>query len=95
MGLGSDSIRTWNDMKETFLSKYQDYCRTRDLREEVFRMTQNDDESLENYVEQFHYNLKRSEHSDLNHEILKTIFISGMRDDCLDTLNLLVKGDIS
>lgn len=56
MGLGSPYIRTWSDMKETFLSKYQDYCRIRDLREEVFRMTWKEDESMEDYVEWFHYN---------------------------------------
>jgi len=39
MGLGTTSISTWNGMKETFLSKYEDYCRTRVLREEIFRMT--------------------------------------------------------
>jgi len=46
-------------------------------------------------VEWFHYNLYRSKHNDLDPKILKTIFIRGMRDDCLDTLNLLGKGDIS
>jgi len=95
MGLGSASISMWNDMKEVFLSKYQDYCRTRDLREEIFIMTQKEDEILEDYVERFHYNLQRSKHNDLDWEILKTIFIRGMRNDCLDTLNLLGKGDIS
>lgn len=92
---GYASIKTWSDMKETFLSKYQDYCKTRDLREELFMMTQKDYESLEDYVEWIHYNLQRSKHSDLHHEILNTIFIRGMRDDCLDMLNLLGKGDIS
>lgn len=58
-------------------------------------MTQKEDESLEDYVEWFHYNMQRSKHSDLDQEILKTIFIRGMRVDCLDTLNLLGKGDIS
>jgi len=50
---------------------------------------------LEDYVERFHYNLQRSKRSDLDPEILKTIFIRGMIDHCLDTLNLLGKGDIS
>lgn len=95
MGLGYDSIQTWSDMKETFLSKYQDYCRTKDLTKEVFRMAQKEDESLEDYIERFHYNLKRYKHIDLDHEILETIFIRGMREDCLDTLNILGKGDIS
>ena len=54
-------------------------------------MTQKEDESLEDFVEQFHYNLQRSKHSDLDHEILKTIFIRGMRDNYLDILNLLGK----
>lgn len=40
MGLGSTSISMWNDMKETFLSKYEDYFRTKDLREDIFRKTQ-------------------------------------------------------
>jgi len=82
-------------MKETFLSKYQDYCRTTDLREEVLKMTQKEDEILEDYVEWFHYNLQRSKHNVLDHDILKTIFIRGMRDDCLDTINMLGKWDIS
>ena len=51
MGLGFASIQTWKNMKDTFLSKYQEYWRTTDLREEVFRMTQKEDDSLENYVE--------------------------------------------
>jgi hypothetical protein len=28
-------------------------------------------------------------------DILKTIFLKGVRDDCLDMLNMLGKGDIS
>ena len=81
MGLGFASIRTWSDMKETFLSKYQGYWRTMDLRGEEFRMTKKEDEILEDYVERFNYNLQRYKHSDLDHEILNTIFIRGMRDD--------------
>jgi len=95
MGLGPASISTWNAMKEMFLSKYQDYCRTRNLREETFRMTQKEEEILEDYVEWFHYNLQRSKHNNLDPEILNTIFIRGMGDHCFDTLNLLGKGDIS
>ena len=57
MGLSAGSIWTWSEMKETFLSKYQDYCQTRDLKEEIFRITKKEDESLEDYMERFHYNL--------------------------------------
>ena len=58
-------------------------------------MTHKEEEKLKDYVEQFHYNIQRSNHSNLDREISKIILIQGMRDDCLDMLNLLGKGDIS
>ena len=82
-------------MKETFLSKYQDYCRTKDLKEEIFSVTQKEEESLEFYMEQFHYNLQRSNFGGLAPKIMKRIFLRGMRDDYLEHLNLFVKADIS
>ena len=36
MSLGTNSIRSWNDMKKIFLKKYQSH----DLKEEIFRMNQ-------------------------------------------------------
>ena len=45
-------------------------------------------------MERFHYNLQRSKFSNLDPEILKPIFLRGIRDDCLEHLNLLGKGDI-
>jgi len=38
MVLASNSITTWKEMKKVFLRKYQDYCNTRDLREEISGM---------------------------------------------------------
>jgi hypothetical protein len=60
MGLGGQSINTWDVMKQAFLKKYQDYCKARDLHEEIFKINQKEDESLEDYMEQFQYNLQRS-----------------------------------
>ena len=57
MGLGEHTIRTWEEIRSTFLKKYQEYCRTRDSRNDIFRMQQQEDESLEDYVERFIYNL--------------------------------------
>ena len=51
MRLGAGTIRTWNDMREAFLFKYQDYCRTRDLKEKNFRIAQKEEENLEDYLE--------------------------------------------
>ena len=82
-------------MKESFLAKYQDYCRTRERKEELFKMVQKEDESLEDFVERLQYNLQRSEHPNMSKDILKTILLKGVRDDCLYMLNMLGKGDIS
>ena len=84
-----------DQMKEKFLAKYQDYCRTREKREELFKMVQKEDENLEDFVERLQYNLQRSEHPNVSKDILKTILLKGVRDDCLDMLNMLGKGDIS
>lgn len=45
-------------MKTTFLKKYQDYCRTRGLKDEIFQMISKTNETLEEYVELFQYNLQ-------------------------------------
>ena len=57
MGLGEHMIAYWEDMKKIFLKKYQAYCRDRDSKEDIFRMSQQEDESLEKYLEIFLYNL--------------------------------------
>ena len=36
MSLGTNSIRSWNDMQKIFLEKYKDH----DLKEQIFRMSQ-------------------------------------------------------
>jgi hypothetical protein len=58
MGLGGNSIPSWDAMRQAFLKKYQDYFQARDLRGEIFKMAQKEDESLEDYVERFQYNLR-------------------------------------
>eukprot|EP00253_Pinus_taeda_P015881 PITA_15881 len=95
MSLGSQVITTWEQMKQKFLLKYQDYCRTREKKDELFNMAQKPDESLEDYIERLQYNTQRSDHPDISKEIRKTILLRGLRDDCLNMLNMLAKGDIS
>jgi hypothetical protein len=95
MSLGEHVITSWDQMKHKFLNKYQDYCRTREKKEELFKMVQKEDENLEDFVERLQYNLQRSRHPDVSKDILKTILLKGVRDESLDMLNLLGKGDIS
>jgi hypothetical protein len=94
MGLGGGTINSWDEMKQTFLTKYQDYCRTRDLKDEIFQMTAKENETLEEYVERFQYNLQRSPYDTLPGEVLKATLIKGMKDEWVETLNLMGKGDI-
>ena len=38
MGLGEYTIRSWDEMKKTFLKKYQDYCKSKDSKDDIFTM---------------------------------------------------------
>ena len=58
-------------------------------------MVQRDDESLETFVERILYNVQRAGQTNMGIDVLKIILLHGIRDDCLDMLNLLGKGDIS
>ena len=57
MSLGGNSIQTWEYMKHMFLKRHQDYFK---VNENIFEITQEQEEDLENYVERFQYNLQRS-----------------------------------
>lgn len=54
-------------------------------------MTANDNETLEEYVEQFNYNFERSPHTALPKEVLRAILIKGMKEEWVETLNLMGK----
>jgi hypothetical protein len=94
MGLGGGTINSWDEMKQVFLTIYQHYYRTRDLKDEIFKMIAKENEKLEEYVERFQYNLQRSTYSALPGEVLKDTLIKGMKDEWVETLNLMGKGDI-
>ena len=53
MGLVTQSIRTWNGMRKTFLDRYLDYCVPTNHKDEVFKMMQKEDENLEDFLERF------------------------------------------
>ena len=58
-------------------------------------MSQQEDEILEEYLEIFLYNLQKYKHSYQTADITWTIFLKGIRDEYLDVLNVMGKGDIS
>eukprot|EP00253_Pinus_taeda_P014223 PITA_14223 len=95
MRLGGSSITTWEEMRTAFLEKYQDYCKSWDIKEETFKFTQKEDENMEDYVECFKYMFQILAHSDLDKDILKIILLRAFREDSLELLNIVEKGDIS
>ena len=76
-------------MKTTFLRKYQEYCRSKDSHNDIFKMQQEEDETLEDYVERFVYNLQKSRHNALNNNAIRTVFLKGVLEDYIDMLNLM------
>jgi hypothetical protein len=94
MSLGEYNIRSWEDMKTKFLKKYQDYCRTKDSRNDIFKLQQQDEESLEDFLERFIFTLQKSKYTDLQEEAIKTLFLKGVLEEYIDTLNLMAAGDI-
>ena len=90
MSLGTNSIRSWTDMKNIFLEKYED----RDLKEKIFRMNKKEDESLEDIIKIFMYNVKREKLHHLGYHTLKTLLLRTIRDDWIDILDLMSRGDV-
>ena len=77
MILGTNSIRSWNDMQNIFLEKYK----YRELKEEIFRMNKNEDDSLEDLIERFMCNVKREKLHHLGSDTLKTLLLGTIRDE--------------
>jgi hypothetical protein len=94
MSLGEHTIFSWDGMKETFLQKYKDYCIPRDARNDIFKMKQSEEESLEDYLERFLYNYKKTKQFSLDTATVRTVFLKGVRDDCIEVLNLMSYGDV-
>ena len=73
-----------------FWKKYKDH----NLRAEIFRMNQEEDESLEDLIKRFMYYVKREKLHHLGFDTLKTLLLRTIRDEWIDLLNLMSKGDV-
>ena len=71
MSLGGNCIQNWEDMKHMFLKRYQEYYR---VNEDIFEITQGEEETLENYVKLFQYNLQRSKLRQSGKNTLKNFY---------------------
>ena len=82
-------------MKKSFLWKYQEYCRPKKSWRDIFKIQQLEDESLEVYLERFVYTLHKFKYSDLWEDAVRTLFLKGISEDLLESLNIMATGDIS
>jgi hypothetical protein len=94
MGLGEHTIRSLDGMRNAFQKKYQEYYRTRDSHNDIFRMQQQEDEILEDYVERFVYSLQKNR-NELNNATIRTIFLKGSLEENVYVLNLMASIDMS
>ena len=77
-------------MQKIFLEKYKDH----DLKEEIFRMNQREEKSLEDLIERLMYNFKRGKLHHLGSDTVKTLLLRIIRDEWIDLLNLSSRGDV-
>jgi hypothetical protein len=66
----------------------------RDARNDIFKMQQSEEESLEDYLERFLYNYQKTNEFSLDTTTISTIFLKGIRDDCIEVLNIMIFGDV-
>lgn len=57
-------------------------------------MTQKEDESLEDLIERFMYNVKREKLHHLGSDTLKNLLLRTIRDACIDFLDRKSRGDV-
>ena len=77
MCLPGDSITTWAHVEDTFKNKYKDYFRSKESKDEIFRMTLGPDGSLEDYEERFQLKYKRANYT-LHPAPLKLVLLRGI-----------------
>lgn len=69
MSLGANVVVDWPAMSNLFCNKYKEYCRGHDLKgDDIFKMSQKEDEMLEDYVAWFMFNLQCNTQHHLNEE---------------------------
>ena len=69
MSLGTNSIRSWNDMQKIFLEKDKDH----DLKGKILRKNQEEHEILEDLIDRFMLNVKREKLQHLVFDTLNTL----------------------
>ena len=92
---GANVATTWDQMQTLFLDKYKEYCKANDSRgDDIFIISQKEEESLEDYVSHFLYTLQKNPQHVLSEDSQNLVFLRGVHDNCLEALDLMAGGDV-
>ena len=94
MRLESNNMVSWEYMKDTIVEKYRDYCKANNNRDEIFRIVQWENESLEYFEERFQLSYKWDHNCSIDDKSLKHVLLWGVRYEHIDRPNILVNEDI-
>lgn len=95
MGLGANATTSWDQMQNLFLDKYKEYCKENDSRgDDIFRISQKEEETLEDYVSHFLYTLQKNPQHVLSEDSKKLVFLRVVHDNCLKALDVMDGCDV-
>lgn len=85
MGLGANAVGTWNEIQTFFLEKYKEYYKEFVSRgDAVFRISQKEEETLEDYVSHFLYTLQKNPQHVLFEDSQKLVLLRCVNDNYLE-----------
>ena len=94
IGLEANVAVDWDEVKYMFLAKYTDYCRGSGMGgDDIFKMQQRDDGTLEKQVSRFLYNLQRNTKHQLNEAYQKHVFLRDISETYVEYIDLMTSGD--
>ena len=77
-------------MKSAFLRKYRDYCGPIESQNDIFKMQQHEEESLEDFLERFCFVLQKSNYNTLQEDAVRTLFLKGILEEYVEILKTLL-----
>lgn len=93
MSLEGDNIDKIKQKLKSFNNKCQYYYRESDTRDEVFTMTQGDNESLEDFVERLKLSYRGTQTCTLDPNSLKLVLLRGVNEYLMEIINLFSSAD--
>lgn len=96
MGLSANVVVDWDVMKTMFITNCKEHCRGYSMKgDDIFKMLKIEGETLEDYISRFVFKIQRNIQHQLNEESQRHIFLKGVNDEIIESLDLMSGGDIT